>query len=110
MMKADEVRQRFSQIEQTIHQASQACERAGSGVSVDLKNCIQQLDQQSTQARQQLQNAKDDQSIIQCVDQLEDLGDKAKAACEKGSNVDQQLKSAVLQAHQELSQLKHQLH
>lgn len=110
MMQAEEVRKRFNQIEQTIHQASQACERAGNGVPMDLKNCIQQLDQQSTQARQQLQNAKDEQSIIQCVDQLEDLGDKAKAACEKGGNVDQQLKNAVLQAHQELSQLKHQLH
>ena len=110
MMRADEVRQRFNQIEQTIHQASQACERAGAGVPMDLKNSIQQLDQQSSQARQQLQNAKDEQSIIQCVDQLEELGDRAKAACEKGGNVDQQLKQAVMQAHQELSQLKHQLH
>ena len=39
------------------------------------------------------------------------LGQKAgKAACEKGNNVDQQLKNAVLQAHEELRQLKHQLH
>lgn len=110
MMRAEEVRQRFNQIEQTIHQASQACERAGAGVPMDLKNSIQQLDKQSSQARQQLQNAKDEQAIIQCVDQLEELGDRAKAACEKGGNVDQQLKQAVMQAHQELSQLKHQLH
>ena len=109
-MQADEVRQRFNQIEQTIHQASQACERAGAGVPMDLKNSIQQLDQQSSQARQQLQNAKDEQSIAKCVDQLEELGDRAKAACEKGGNVDEQLKQAVLRAHQELSQLKHQLH
>lgn len=109
-MRAEEVRQRFNQIEQTIHQASQACERAGAGVPMDLKNSIQQLDKQSSQARQQLQNAKDEQAIIQCVDQLEELGDRAKAACEKGGNVDQQLKQAVMQAHQELSQLKHQLH
>ncbi len=110
MMQADEVRQRFSQIEKTIQQASQACERAGSGVSSDLKNSIQQLDQQSSKAKQELQQAKDQESIVQCVDQLEELGDKAKAACEKGGNVDQQVKQAVLQAHQELSQLKHQLH
>lgn len=110
MMQAEEVRQRFNQIEQTIHQASQACERAGSDVSGDLRNSIQQLDKESVKARQQLQQAKDDQSIIDCVDQLEELGDKAKAACEKSNNVDQQLKNAVLQAHQELSQLKHQLH
>ena len=110
MMQAEEVRQRFNQIEQTIQQASQACERAGNGVPMDLKNCIQQLDQQSGKAKQQLQQTQDQQSIIQCVDELEELGDKAKAACEKGGNVDQQVKQAVLQAHQELSQLKHQLH
>ncbi len=110
MMQADEVRQRFSQIEQTIRQASQACERAGTGVPMDLKNCIQQLDSQSSQARQQLQQAGDQQSIIDCVDQLEELGDQAKAACENQTGVDQQLKNAVMQAHQELSQLKHQLH
>ncbi len=110
MMQADEVRQRFNQIEQTIRQASQACERAGTGVPADVKSCVQQLDSQSSQARQQLQQAGDQQSIIDCVDQLEELGDKAKTACEKQQNVDQQLKKAVLQAHQELSQLKHQLH
>ncbi len=110
MMQADEVRQRFSQIEQTISQASQACERAGTGVPTDLKNCIQQLDSQSSQTREKLQQAQDEQSIIDCVDQLEELGDQAKAACENQQNVDQQLKKAVMQAHQELSQLKHQLH
>lgn len=111
MMRVEEVRQRFNQIEQTIHQASQACERAGSGVPMDLKNSIQKLDQRSTQARQQLQQAKDEDAVIQCVDELEELGDQAKAACEKGGgNVDQQLKQAVMQAHEELRNLKHQLH
>ncbi len=82
MMQADEVRQRFTQIEQTIHQASQDCERAGSGVPSDLKSSIQQLDQQSIKARQELQQTQDDQAIIDCVDELEELGDKAKSACE----------------------------
>ncbi len=110
MMQADEVRQRFTQIEQTIQQMSQACQRAGSGVPMDLKNSIQQLDQQSSKAKQQLQQTQDQQSIIDCVDELEELGDKAKAACESSGDVDQQVKQAVLRAHQELSQLKHQLH
>lgn len=110
MMRVEEVRQRFNQIEQTIHQASQACERAGAGVPMDLKNSIQQLDQRSSQARQELQQAQDEDAVIQCVDELEELGDQAKAACEKGGNVDQQLKQAVMQAHEELRNLKHQLH
>ena len=110
MMRIEEVRQRFNQIEQTIHEASQACERAGEGVPVDLKNSIQKLDQRSSQVREELQQAQDEEKVIRCVDELEELGDNAKAACEKGGNVDQQLKQAVMQAHEELSNLKHQLH
>jgi hypothetical protein len=109
MMHANEVRQRFTQIEQTIHQATEACQRAGL-VSADLKNSIQQLDERSGKARQELQQTQDEDSIRQCVDELEQLGDRAKDACERAGNVDQNVKNAVLQAHQELSELKHQLH
>lgn len=110
MMQANEVRQRFSQIEQTIHQANQACQRAGEQISSDLKECVQKLEQRSGKASQELQQASNDEAIRQCVDELEELGDKAKAACERSGNIDQQVRSAVLQAHQELSQLKHQIH
>jgi hypothetical protein len=75
-----------------------------------LKNSIQKLDQRSSQVREELQQAQNEDKVIQCVDELEELGDNAKAACEKGGNVDQQLKQAVMQAHEELSNLKHQLH
>jgi len=110
MLQAEEVRQRFVQIEKTIQQMSQACEKAGSGIPSDVKSSIQQLDQRSGKAKQELQQAQNDQAISKCVDELEMLGDKAKAACEKNGNVDAKVKQAVLEAHQALSQLKHQLH
>lgn len=110
MMQANEVKQRVSQIKQTIQQASQACESAGENVPSDLKSSIQQLNRQSDQASERLQQSSDDESIRQCVDELEQLGDQAKAACESADNVDQKLKDAVMKAHQELSDLKHQIH
>lgn len=109
MMQANEVRQRFNQIEQTIHQATEACQRCDS-VSGDLKQSIQQLDERSEKAREQLKQTEDENSIRQCVDELEALGDQAKSACESADNVDDELKNAVLKAHQALSDLKHQLH
>lgn len=109
MMQANEVRQRFTKIEETIHQATQACQRANS-VSTELKKSIQQLDERSEQAHEELKQTQDADSIRQCVDELEQLGDQAKYACERAGNVDQDVKKAVLQAHQELSELKHQLH
>lgn len=109
MMQANEIRQRFQNVEQCISQAAQACQQ-DENVSQELKSCIQELDTQSDQARQIFQS-QDEDKMRECVDTLEELGDKAKRACEQsGSNVTEQVKSAVMQAHQELSDLKHQLH
>lgn len=108
MLQANEIQQRFNHIEQTIQQASQACQ-SSSNVPSDLKDCIQQLDSQSSSARQILQS-QDENQIRQCVDSLEQLGDRARDACQQSQNIDGQLKQAVMQAHDELSDLKRQLH
>lgn len=108
-MQSNELQQRFSQIENTIHQAAQRCQSA-QAVPMDLKDCIQQLDQQAIRARNMMQS-QDENQIRQCVDDLEQLGDRAKDACEQSSgNLDDELKNAIMQAHRELSDLKHQLH
>src|SRR3569833_1976260 len=108
MMQSNELQQRFSHIEQTIHQAAQACERA-SGVPMDVKDCIQQMDQQTGQAKQTIKS-QDDKRIREYVNNLEQLGERAKDACERAGKMDESLKNAVIQAHNDLSDLKHQLH
>lgn len=108
MMQTNEIRQQLQHIGQTIHQAADACTHA-SGVPMDLKDCVQQMDQRSTQMEQNLQGADQDW-MMECVEDLEEMGDRAKDACERSGSVDQQLRQAVMQAHSELSQLKHQLH
>ena len=108
MMQAQEIQKRFSHVEQTIHHAAQVCQSATS-VPMDLKDCIQQMDQQTGQAKQLMQG-QDQQKMVQCVDKLEELGDRARDACERSGNLDSELKTAVMQAHRELSDLKHQLH
>lgn len=109
MMQSNELQQRFSQVEKSIHQAAQRCQTA-QAVPMDLKDCLQQLDQQAIRARNMMQS-QDENQIRQCVDDLEQLGDRAKDACEQSSgNLDADLKNAIMQAHRELSDLKHQLH
>lgn len=108
MMQVNEIRQRFNHIEQTIEQASEAC-RTSAGIPSDLKQCISELDQQTGEARQVMQS-QDESRIIQCVDDLEELGDRAKDACEHAYDLDDDVRDAVLQAHRELSDLKHSLH
>jgi type VI protein secretion system component VasF len=109
VMQSSEIQQRFNHIEQTIHQAAQVCQSATT-VPMDLKDCVQQLDRKSGQARKIMQQSQDEDTIRQCVYDLEQLGDRAKDACQRAGNVDDELKSAVMQAHRELSDLKHELH
>jgi hypothetical protein len=108
MMQANEIQQRFSQIENTIHRAAERCQSAMT-VPMDLKDCIQQLDQKATHAHVVMRQ-QDENQMMECVDDLEQLGDRAKDACEHAGNVDGELRDAIMAAHRELSELKHQLH
>ena len=54
--------------------------------------------------------SQDENQVQRCIDELEQLGDRAKDACEQSGNIDSELRDAVMQAHRELSSLKHQLH
>lgn len=108
MMQANEVVQRFERIEHAIAEAAQRCIRE-QNMPMDLKNAIDQLDQQKSSVRQVIDDG-DRARIVQAVDQLESLADRAKAACSKAGNLNEEMRSAVLQVHDTLSELKHQLH
>lgn len=108
-MVNNEIKQRFSRIEQSVQQASQAVQ-ADSMTPMELKQCVQKLDQQTSQAKSVFLQGQDDDSIRQCVEDLEELGDRAKSACERSKDVSEDVKDAVMMAHRELSDLKHQLH
>lgn len=108
MLQASEIQQRFSSIEQAIVQAAQAVQNEAA-TPPSLKDCIQKLDRQSGQAREAMQS-NDQSRIRQCVEDLEQLGDEAKRACRTDTAVPQHLKDVVMRVHDELSDLKHQLH
>ncbi len=109
-MQASQVKDQFPRIERTIDQAAQLCQSANQ-VPEKLRRSIAQLDSESEQAKQMLAKETNDSTIIECIDRLEKLGDQAMEACKQaGSSVDQNLQSAVKQAHDQLSNLKHQLH
>jgi uncharacterized coiled-coil DUF342 family protein len=108
MLQSNEIQQRFTNVEHAVHQANQACQ-GGTNIPRDLQDCVQQLDRQTSQATQVIQS-QDQTRIIQCVDDLEQLSDRAKEVVERSRNVDGGVRDAIMQAHRELSSLKHQLH
>ena len=108
MLQANEVARRFGAIEQSIGQAAQLCGSAQE-MPMDLKDCINQLDQQTATVRQAI-DSHDDARIRLAVDNMESLGDRAKKACGTAPNLTPEVKNAVIKVHDELSDLKHQLH
>lgn len=108
MLQANEIQRRFSSVESAIGQASQACS-AERNVPGELRDCIERLDKQADMAKDVIQS-NDENRIRQMVDDLEQLGDRAKRVCSSGADLTPQMKSAVNHMHHELSELKHQLH
>ena len=108
-METTQIRQKLSQLEQLISRAAQAV-RNDQAASQELKQCVQELGTQSKEAQQSLQSGEEQSVLIQCVDDMEETSDRAKKAAEASKNLGAQTKSAVMQAHQQLSDLKHQLH
>jgi hypothetical protein len=107
MLQAREIQQRFTHIQQTIKEAEQACRSAGA--PDELKNCIEKLARESQQAQQVMQS-QDQQRMVQAVDNLESMGDEAKRISRSAPTMSPQLETAVTRVHDELSNLKHQLH
>ena len=54
--------------------------------------------------------SKDENRMRQWIDDLEQTGDRAEQACQRATNVNAKVKSAVTSVHAELSDLKKQLH
>lgn len=109
-MQASQVKDQFPRIERCIDQAAQLCQTANQ-VPDTLRNCIDQWDKESEQAKQVISQETNDSKIIECIDRLEKLGDQAMQACKQaGNSLDADMQDAIKQAHDELSSLKHRLH
>lgn len=108
MMQSTEIQQRFNSIQQAIGMAAQTCQSEPSAPP-QLKECIQRLDRGASSATQVI-GSSDETRIRQCVEDLEQIGDEAKRAVRDDSQIAPKLREAVLRVHDELSDLKHQLH
>ena len=104
-MEVKQIKQELQQVELIIGRALQAVKN-DTDAPQDLKDSVQQLDRESKKAKQ----SQDARALAQCVDSMEAASDRARDAAERAGDLDSQTKTAVLQAHHQLSNLKHQLH
>ena len=108
MLGANEIQQRISHIQQTIGKAEQAC-MSSQDTPPELKACIQKMARDVQEVNEVIMT-NDEARIIECVDNLEDLGDDAKRLSRSEARISPQVETAVLKVHAELSDLKHKLH
>ncbi len=108
MLHTNDIQRRLTAIEAAIGQASQACS-AERDVPGELRTYIQRLDKQSDTAQAVLAS-RDEPRIRKLIDELEMLGGRARQVCRSGAAVSPQMKSAVNRMHDELAELKQQLH
>lgn len=107
-MQMNQLRDRFSQVEQCIDAAAQMCEMS-SDVPERLRTCLSELEQEADHAIQVAEQGQGEEQIRQCVSKLEKIGDRAIQSCQ-GAYVDEQVQNAVRQARKAISSLKQQLH
>jgi hypothetical protein len=108
-MQSSQVRDYFSSVEQSIGNAAELCQLT-SDVPEDVRECLSELERESDHARRMLDDEDDDNLIIECIDRLEKLGDRAIEACrEAGNTVNPQLGNAAQQARDAIADMKRRL-
>ena len=111
LMQASQLQQRVERIEQCTDDAVNAIQRAGADAPDDLRQCVAQMHEQARDLRVKARQSGDQAQLTDSVDNLEQTGDRAKAACRSAvGRIDPQLQSAVIKAHDEIADLKKQMH
>ena len=108
-MQMDYVKQQLPRIDQHARNAAQLCNDSDS-VPDALRNCLGELEREAGQAAAMAQAEQDQRRLMDCVDQLEELGDRAMDACRGADGIDDQVRRAVQTVHGAISDLKHSIH
>jgi hypothetical protein len=104
-MEVNQIRQELTQVEQSVQRAAQAIQ-GDQAAPKELKDWVKEMETQTRKAKQ----TQDEETLTQCIEDMEATSDRAKRAVERSGNLGAQAKTAVMQTHQQLSELKHRLH
>lgn len=108
-MQPSQVMDYFASVEQSIGNAAELCQLT-SDVPEDVRECLSELERESDHARRVLEDEDNDNRVIQCIDRLEQLGDRAIQACrEAGNTVAPQVENAAQQARDAIADMKRRL-
>lgn len=109
-MQLDYAKRQLPNIDKHARNAAQLCHDS-RGVPDDLVSCIDELEREAGQVAAMANDEQmEPKTLIERVDHMEELGDRAMQACRQASPVDEQVQQAVETVHGAISELKHRLH
>jgi hypothetical protein len=110
-MQMDQLKSSLERIEQCTDRAVATMRQSNSKAPDDLCRIVDDMHAQAREVRDMAQQSSDQQQLTGTIDRLEQTGDRAKQACQRAGNaVSTQLQSAVIEAHDQISSLKKQMH
>lgn len=108
MLQQSEIKRKLIRIEHEIDEVAKSCE-ANAKLPQNLKECVTEWKQHTDKAMSDF-DSNNSKQIVECVNDLEQIGHRAEMALQEAPDVDEKMRDALLHAQGELFKLKKKLH
>ncbi|MBV8633557.1 MAG: hypothetical protein JO002_03630 [Burkholderiaceae bacterium] len=108
MLQQSEIKRRLSRIELEIAEVARSCE-ANDKLPQELRERVTEWKQHTDKVKAVFET-HDNREIIDCVNDLEQIGHRAEMALQDANGVDDKMRDTLLHAQGELFRLKKKLH
>ncbi len=108
MLQQSEIKRKLVRIEHEIDEVAKSC-AANAKLPQKLKECVTEWKQHTDKAMSDF-DSNDSKQIVECVNELEQIGHRAEMALQDATEVDDKMRDTLLHAQGELFKLKKKLH
>ena len=108
MLQQSEIKRKLSRIELEIEEVAKSC-AADPKLPEKLRECVTEWKQHTDKVKAVF-DTHDKQQIIDCVNDLEQIGHRAEMALQDVNDIDNKMRDTLLHAQGELFKLKKKLH
>jgi phosphoenolpyruvate-protein kinase (PTS system EI component) len=108
MLQQSEIKRKLVRIEHEVDEVAKSC-AANDKLPQKLKECVTEWKQQTDKVMSEF-DSNDNKQIVECVNDLEQIGHRAEMALQDAADVDDKTRDTLLHAQGELFKLKKKLH
>ena len=108
MLRQSEIKRKLTSIEHEIDEVAKRCD-ANEKLPQELKERVTEWKQHTDKAMSDF-DSNDSKQIVECVNDLEQIGHRAEMALQDVADVDETMRDTLLHAQGELFKLKKKLH